>query len=687
MQYEVKDSEGNIALVNVPDGVELSREEIKAKGLAAIEAQLEQEAPEPSILDRASEWLDKSFAGDVNRALGDPVGDYIGLAKTGRAIVTGMAGNAAGGIAGLASLPFTGVDGAVENMNSVRDFVTIGENDPQVQENMRAIGDSIIGRAGQAYDNATSAGADATFEATGSPGLATMAKVGPDAALEVLGLGAAMRAPRMAATAARAGINAGNRGVETLATAARGQTQTEALLDQLVADRASKALSVGSQGLDPVQQRAAAVADLPYPLEGDSGLTVGQLTRNPEQVTLEGQLALKEAGRGLNERTMNQTEVLTDNIMYPNQRLNDLTAPPTGRDSAQTGAAVKDALTRSRDEAKLRIDEAYKAAAKSPDAKYVTDTTPLAELFRTDSMKNFRTSPQTRGAYRSIVQYLNDKGFLDGADLNKLTDMPLEDLVTFRQDLGDFLDVAKPQQYRMKTMLTKSIDDAIDSAPSELYRRAQDLRRRFGTNFERNETVAKLLKDKKGTDRDLLADTDVVRIIADLPLAEMKKVQRRLVTSGPSGKELWNDIRTNIFEQQIVNRAFNLNKVDSRGNPTLNIDQLGKSIQRLTPEGKLEWLFGRDAAKALRNTTEAARIAMQKPPGTINPAGTANAMSNYLSYIADLADIGSTGGMGAMFRGLKNARTQARVKEEVRQMLDGTQTIEQRKGLMSGFED
>lgn len=615
------------------------------------------------------------------------MGEYVGLAKTGRAIATGMIGNAAGGIAGLASLPFTGVDGAVENMNSVRDFVTIGEDDPRVQENMRAIGDSFIGRAGQAYDNATSAGADATFDATGSPALATMAKVGPDAALELLGLGAAVRAPRMAATAARAGVEAGDQAVGALGRAARGQTQTEALLDGLVAERASKARSVGAQGLDPVQQRAAAVADLPYPLEGESGLTVGQLTRNPEQVTLEGQLALKEIGRGLNERTMNQTEVLSDNVMYPNQRLNDLTAPPTGRDSAQTGAAVKDLLTRSRDEAKLGVDQAYLAAARSPDAKFATDTTPLVELFQTDTLKNFKASPQTRGAYRSIVQYLNDKGFLDGADMSKLMDMPLEDLVTLRQDLGDFLDVAKPQQLRMKTLMTKAIDDAIDTAPSGLYKRAQELRRRFGDSFERNETVAKLLKDKKGTSRDLLSDADVVRIIADLPLAELKKVQRRLVTSGAEGKAIWNDIRANIFEQQIVDRAFNLNKVDARGQPTLNVDQLGRSVRRLTPEGKLEYLFGADAARALRNTTEAARIAMQRPPGTINPSGTANAMSNYLSYISDMADLGTTGGMGAMFRAVKNARQQARAKAEVQQMLDGTQTIEQRKGLMSGFTD
>jgi hypothetical protein len=169
MIYEVE-IDGEIYEVDVdsPDQIDGAVAEIRASENPALEES------EPSFWDRA--------------------GDAI---QTAGVIGSNIAGSAIGGLAGLGTIMAT-FDSAKGNevLSATKDALSYNPDDEGVQQNLQAIRNSILGQLGGAYDNMTTAGADAVFERTGSPALATAAKVAPDAALEVIGLGSAMRAPR-----------------------------------------------------------------------------------------------------------------------------------------------------------------------------------------------------------------------------------------------------------------------------------------------------------------------------------------------------------------------------------------------------------------------------------------------------------------------------------------------------------
>ena len=120
----------------------------------------------------------------------DKAGDVL---ATGANIASGIVAEPVAGIAGLVG-SLGGVDNGVNVMNTVRDAITVYEDDKDVQDNLAAIGDSTVGRIAKGYDDLATGGSDWVFDKTGSPALATAARVAPDAAMELLGLGSAKKA-------------------------------------------------------------------------------------------------------------------------------------------------------------------------------------------------------------------------------------------------------------------------------------------------------------------------------------------------------------------------------------------------------------------------------------------------------------------------------------------------------------
>jgi hypothetical protein len=120
----------------------------------------------------------------------DKAGDVL---ATGANIASGIVAEPIAGVAGLVG-SLGGVDNGVNVMNTVRDAITVYEDDKDVQDNLAAIGDSTVGKIAKGYDDLATGGSDWVYEKTGSPALATAARVAPDAAMEALGLGSAKKA-------------------------------------------------------------------------------------------------------------------------------------------------------------------------------------------------------------------------------------------------------------------------------------------------------------------------------------------------------------------------------------------------------------------------------------------------------------------------------------------------------------
>ena len=119
----------------------------------------------------------------------DKAGDVL---ATGANIASGIVAEPVAGWAGLGASLF-GYNG-VNAINTVRDAITVFEDDKDVQDNLAAIGDSTVGQIAKGYDDLATGGSDWVYDKTGSPGLATAARVAPDAAMELLGLGGVKKA-------------------------------------------------------------------------------------------------------------------------------------------------------------------------------------------------------------------------------------------------------------------------------------------------------------------------------------------------------------------------------------------------------------------------------------------------------------------------------------------------------------
>ena len=174
--------------------------------------------PEPGFLEKAATAL-------ANLPL--PGGVTLGTAETLGTVGTGIAAEPVAGLAGAATAPFAGASGATDVIQGTRDFLTLDPVSRSAQENLQSIGRSgevalqairapVAGLAGVAQlpfegvegaaDTVRSVTEEgigrtaggAVLEATGSPLLATAVDVLPTAIATVAGA----RAPKVAPQAA-----------------------------------------------------------------------------------------------------------------------------------------------------------------------------------------------------------------------------------------------------------------------------------------------------------------------------------------------------------------------------------------------------------------------------------------------------------------------------------------------------
>jgi len=144
--------------------------------------------------------------------------EIVGGLDVAARIVSGAAAEVGAGVAGLVSLPFVGLDQAVKNIETVRDFITLDADTELGQRNLKVVG-NLVGKgvdlvnfpisgligigeilAGQGIEQAAKSVeavqregpstvlGERVLEETGSPALATIAHSLPTAALERLGL-------------------------------------------------------------------------------------------------------------------------------------------------------------------------------------------------------------------------------------------------------------------------------------------------------------------------------------------------------------------------------------------------------------------------------------------------------------------------------------------------------------------
>lgn len=166
--------------VKAPSTAPAAPEQSSALGRGAKRAAMGVMGPVGSILDMTG--LDKTLAGAGETAL---------------AFGSGLAGQAAGGIAGIGSALMGGADAGADTVKGVQEALTYTPRTEKGQEYIGNVGDALA-PVGEALTATSEALGDTAYNITGSPAIATAFYTLPDAALEVAGLGLSAKAARTA---------------------------------------------------------------------------------------------------------------------------------------------------------------------------------------------------------------------------------------------------------------------------------------------------------------------------------------------------------------------------------------------------------------------------------------------------------------------------------------------------------
>lgn len=377
--------------------------------------------------------------------------------------------------------------------------------------------------------------------------------------------------------------------------------------------------SIGAAEAGAARVRQATAANLPVPLEGESGLTAGQATRNFEQLQFEKETAKRaDIGAPLRERTGNQSAVLSKNFEVLIDRID-----PATTELRDIGKNVDQALKNKMGVANRRISAAYKAADEAGEMLEPVNMIPLAP--RLAELERFSGVAPNVGAIQKEAVRLgalvpDAEGRLQPGSIS------LADTELMRQFVNDATDWSDKRQAMVAKRVNESIDMATDGLGGDLYRKARNLKKDYIREFENVGLTKKLTTTKRGTDERNIAYEDVFqKIVVDSPLEEMNKLRGTLLKAGPDGKQSWLDLKAQGIEY-IKSKAYSAVQKDEKGNPLLSPAALTKTVNQLDKEGKLEALYGKKQAQVLRDLADLSQVIFTAPPGAINTSGTASAL-------------------------------------------------------------
>lgn len=384
--------------------------------------------------------------------------------------------------------------------------------------------------------------------------------------------------------------------------------------------------SGGSAGTDMASQRNQAAANLDVPIP----LTVGQATRDPNQLRFELETSKGAEGAKFRDRYSEQNELVQKNF--------DAMVDKTGAEAADligTGKAVDQALRdkMARDKAEVRV--AYKNAEKAGEMEDPVELHGLVDHLN-ESAPDAATAPLLNVARGRALQL-----GIAAEDANgQLVALPttLKNAERMRQAVGRATDF-EATNVRQSAIIKGLIDAETDGLGGNLYRTARRTRENFAKQYEDRAVVASLLNNKRGmADRKVALEDVFDHVILNGDRADVGHMRRVLQTGGEQGQQAWRELQ-GATVNWLKDEAFANTATDQRGNVILSVAKLDKAIKRLEDGGKLDFIFGKKGAEQMRDLNDLAKVIYTAPPGVVNTSNTASVL------LAAMTEAGINGSM------------------------------------------
>ena len=578
-----------------------------------------QETPKDGSVAAPGGLGDKILAG-ANR-VGEAV---LGAPEAGLKAVTGLAGSAAGGLAGISQ----GIQNTYDRAAGNEVGMSAGDRVEQVSGAMtyqpRTQGGQDAAAVVEAPFKLLAAGADVagrkTAEVTGSPALGAGVNTAIQSLPGLLGIkggaGAGVTRGTAAGAAARAQAYAGNLGLDWSRLA-------PALKDTLT--------SIGKDAgnlekLDPAAvKRQALLAGQRIPIS----TTRGKLTRDPVELrreavastTAEGQ-PIRDVDIAANRDLQANLEVLRGKVGGQRGGLHDPNAenPAPGpsmrsptKSPEDVGGAVQGELRGKAAASKRNYDALYKKARDTePDVR--APVKPLNELL--EKNPEIQHLGWVEG-WLSKAQRAKQKAAGPTPEPVKFEDATLAELHDLRSDATEIARTGgKEGHYAAKVV--KAIDQTMaegSPAGAKAWKEANDAFRTHQREFKDQALIKQLTTNKAG-DR-ALALEKTWNTIAKAPVEKIRQVKASLLTQdGPKatrmqGRAAWRDLRAETVNR-ILEDARNVVATDETERSILTAAALRKSINSVGRE-RLTEIIGKRNTEQLYELLRAAKITRTDP--------------------------------------------------------------------------
>ncbi|NBW08272.1 MAG: hypothetical protein EBR82_09615 [Caulobacteraceae bacterium] len=429
--------------------------------------------------------------------------------------------------------------------------------------------------------------------------------------------------------------------------------------------------SAGAAATDAAAQRIATAEGLGF--TGDTGLTIGQATRDPAQLKFEVETAKQaEQGAPLRARAVAQNQQIYRN--FENWVDQTGASAPTLR---AVGQSVDRALVEQARRDKTEVNAAYRRARNSPEAQAVVDQTRTVQLGEGDNaiantplgfLNEQSTGLPNTGLTDAARQQALKLGIAEVQDGQLVArQATISQLEEWRKAIGQATGY-EPADVRASTILKGLIDGQTEPVAGPLFRQARATRARYAQNYEDRAAISNLLSTRRGTTDRRVALEDVFdNTMLRSSLDDVRNVRRILQRGGDTGRQAWRELQGQTV-RHIQEQAFGNTATDGAGNRVVSPARLDRAIQELDADGKLDFIFGRQGAQQMRDIRELAQYARTVPPEAgINHSNTA---ATLLAAFADAGVIGSTGlpvpvvsVARAVTRGIQDARLRRRIND------------------------
>lgn len=555
--------------------------------------------------------------GALARVGGEAVGALEGAANVGSSV----AGSLGGGLTYLATLGATGGDTAAAKavQQDTQQALTYQPRSKYGQANVKAVGnimEAAVEKPTEYAGDLARRGVQAVGASPEVSGLVGSAvKTGLQAVPMALGL-------RSGAAAAR-GVEAEAQAAEAAAkNTAREYVarNTSVDWDGLPAHLQNTLSAMARRGedlrsLDPkaVERVARAQShDVPVPL------TRAQATRSTADFTREEAVQRSDAGTPLRERQAQQDTALHQNLA----RVREDVAPGSKvKTSADVGPAVQSAARRKLQTLKAQSTRLYEEARQAGEMQAPVKWQPIEEWLKDPANKA-------------------NAGWIEGrlkAYAEKDGSISINNLERVRQEVNAKVSEGGTAGH-YAAQAKNVIDQILDNSGSEKYRAARSSWREWNQEFKQQKAVRDLTGEKTNMSDRRIALEGTTDYILKSDRESLQSIKDTLTKGGTErtrarGEKAWKDLQAGVIQklrEEAAGKRGIRNEADQEQFNSSFLDRFNE----LDRSGKLEVLFGPEAAGKLRKIAETVHDVRTKPAARVSGSDTVPRLISMLEVLA-----------------------------------------------------